>query len=144
MLGSGCDRGASKRDAQFTRLSTTWTVRVLRVDQTSLDLAARDLEVQFSFYEADGGRAYRLLRTRSGDTTRTRGSVEMLGENRLLMAGGAAREFVWSFTFEEPDELNDSVRFRLDRARQEDVRDFLEAMGLSGGGQRIEMDLVRN
>lgn len=137
---AGCDQGASKQDSQFQRLVGSWKVQRLRVDRSAYP--ERDIRIDFS--EEEEGRSYRFVYSSSGDTTIVRGGVDMIGANVVQMTDGFSYPLVWIFDFGEPDDLSSSVRFRLDHARQESAQDFLDVVGLSGGAQRIEMDLVRD
>jgi hypothetical protein len=134
----GCDGSGSKRDAQYQRLVGTWEARTLRQGR----IVSRDLRVRLTFRERLAGRSYRLRHVpASGDTTTTEGPVELLGPNTLSMSGGFSRPLVWTFTFDEPDELNDTVRLSLESRAQGSTQAFLAAIGRTGTRQRIELDL---
>ncbi|MFB6249368.1 MAG: hypothetical protein ABEL97_12440 [Salinibacter sp.] len=136
---AGCDGGGAKRDAQYQRLVGTWEVRTLRQGRIAV---TRDLQVRLTFREGTNGRSYRLRHVPgSGDTTTVQGSVDLLGPNTLSMSGGFPRPLVWSFTFDEPDELNDTVRFSLQSRWRGSAQAFLSAIGRSGTRQGIELDL---
>jgi len=137
-VGIGCDSGGSKRAAQYQRLVGTWEVQVLRQGRITL---SRDVSATLSFRDGDR-RSYRLRHVAaSGDTNTVSGRAEVLGENTLSMSEGFSRPLVWSFTFEEPDELNDSVQFRLASRWDGSAQAFLAALGRSGTNQPVEMDL---
>lgn len=136
---SGCDQGGSKQDSQFKRLTGDWKVQRLRVDRTTYT----ETDIQIDFSDGDEGRSYQLVHSSPRDTTIIGGGVDMIDPNVLRMADGFSYPLVWSFDFGEPDDLSTSVRFRLEQAREESAQAFLDAVGLSGGAQRIEMDLVR-
>jgi len=134
----GCDGGGSKREAQYKRLVGTWEVQVLRQGRIAL---ARNPPVELTFQNGDR-RSYRLrYQPARGDTSTISGGVELLSQNTLSLSRGFSRPLVWSFTFDEPDELNDSVQFRLASRWEGGAQEFLAAIGRSGTSQPIEMDL---
>ena len=135
---AGCDSSGAKRDAQYQRLVGTWEVRTLRQGR----IVSRDLRVRLTFRERSEGRSYRLRHVpSSGDTTTVAGPVDLLGTNTLSMSDGFSRPLVWTFTFDEPDELNDTVRFLLEPRGAGSAQAFLAAIGRTGTRQRIELDL---
>ena len=138
VFAAGCDSGGSKRSAQYQRLVGTWEVQVLRQGRITL---SRDVSATLSFRDGDR-RTYRLRRVAApGDTTTVSGGVELLSENTLSLSEGFSRPLVWTFTFDEPDQLNDSVRFRLASRWEGSAQAFLSAMGRSGTNQPVEIDL---
>jgi hypothetical protein len=116
----------------------TWELQRVQLDGSSFRFTEQT--VQLAIASQDDGRTYRLSRIASGDTTTVTGRVGVPRENVLSMTGEFALE--WRFTFERPDDLSDSVQFRLVRATEGSVPAFLRAIGLSGGVQQtLVMDL---
>lgn len=139
LVFAGCDSSGSKREAQYQRLVGAWEVRTLRQGRVVL---SRDLNLQLTFQEGTEGRSYRLRHVAaSGDTTTVAGPVSLLGPNTLSMSGGFSRPLVWAFTFEKPDELNDTVQFSLQSRWEGSAQEFLSVIDRSGTRQRIELDL---
>jgi hypothetical protein len=135
---AGCDGGGAKRDAQYQRLVGTWEVRALRQGR----IVSRDLRVRLTFRDETEGRSYRLRHVpATGDTTTVTGPVDVPGPNTLSMSGGFSRPLVWSFTFDEPDALNDTVQLSLESRWEGSAQAFLAAIGQTGTRQRIELDL---
>jgi len=134
----GCDGGGSKREAQYKRLVGTWEVQVLRQGRITL---SRDASVKLTFRGGER-RSYRLrYEPARGDTNTVSGNAELLGENTLRFSQGFSRPLVWTFSFAEPDELNDSVQFRLASRWDGSAQEFLASIGRSGTNQPVEMDL---
>jgi len=135
---TGCDSGGSKRSAQYEQLIGTWEVQVLRQGRITL---SRDASVDLTFRNGEQ-RSYRLRHVSdSGDTSTVAGRAELLSENTLSLSEGFSRPMVWTFTFDEPDELSDSVRLALTSRWEGSAQAFLSAIGRSGTSQPIEMDL---
>jgi hypothetical protein len=104
-------------------------------------MLSRDVSLELTFRGGDR-RTYRLRHApEQGDTTTVSGRVELLGENTLSMSEGFSRPLVWTFTFDEPDDLPDSVQFRLASRWTGSTQEFLSVIGRSGTSQPIEMDL---
>jgi hypothetical protein len=136
----GCDAGGSKREAQYERLVGTWTL--IDLQQGGFSWEEDELSAQLTFRDGEAGRTYRLRRvSATGDTTTVEGGLDLLGSNTLSLSGGFSRPLVWTFTFEEPDVFNDSVRFTLQSRWEGAPQAFLSALGLSGTRQPLEMDL---
>ena len=136
----GCDSGSSKRASQSERLSGAWDVQCIAID----DLGCRGVDARL---EVEGGgdvKSFRLLRQRPGDTTTAQGTIEVVGSNTLRMTGSFfPGTLVWDFTFDEPDPLSGSVRFRLLRSPEEEsIRAFLAFLGLGEARQSVRIDLV--
>ncbi len=138
-FASGCDGGGAKRTALYQQLIGTWEIQRLKLDGTTISLS--DETVRLEFLSQDGGRSYRLTRIAQGDTSTVTGAVGIPESNVLSMTGSFS--LVWRFDFEEPDDLSDSVQFRLARASEGSSESFLNAIGLSGRARTIVMDLVR-
>jgi len=139
---SGCDGGGSKRDALYGNLVGVWEVQRVYLDGQRTSNFGQ-AEVRLEFVSQGDGRSYRLTRTVRGDTSTVRGTVQVPESNALSMTGRAFT-LVWRFSFEEPDDLSDSVRFRLARAGEESTESFLSAIGLGGNAGSITMDLIRD
>ena len=137
VFAGGCDSGGSKRDALYNKLVGTWEIRRVQLDRSTVSFS--DETLQLEFLTRDDGRSYRLTRTVPGDTSTVTGAISVPESNVLSMTGEFA--LVWRFDFNEPDDLDDSVRFRLAQASDENVEAFLNAIGLSGSAEVVTMDL---
>jgi len=138
VAGVGCDSGGSRQEAQYQRLVGTWEVLDLRQGRFVL---CGECAVELTFREGER-RAYRLRHAPAeGDTSTVSGRVEVLGENTLSLSEGFSRPLVWTFTFNEPDELNDSVRLQLASRWEGSAQAFLSVIGRSGTSQPVEIDL---
>jgi hypothetical protein len=138
-FASGCDGGGAKRTALYQQLVGTWEIQRMQLDGTTISFS--DETVRLEFLSQDEGRSYRLTRAARGDTSTVTGAVGIPESNVLRMTGDFS--LVWRFDFEEPDDLSDSVRFRLARASEGSSESFLDAIGLNGRARSIVMDLVR-
>ena len=138
VVGVGCDRGgSSKRDAQYERLQGTW--EVLDVRQGRISYGEQDGEL--TFRDENGNRTYRLRYIDSGDTTTVEGPAEMVAGNTIRFAGGFSYPLIWTFTFDEPDDLSDTVQFTLESSRDGRAQEVMSVFGINGTSQRVEMDL---
>jgi hypothetical protein len=141
LLLGGCDSG-SKRESLTEQLLGPWDLQRLEVGGTDF----RNRDVRFTVSEREGPNAFRLVRRRDGaDSTVVEGRIEVFSGTSLSMSGPFLDGVIlWTFTFDRPDELSSSVQFQFQRAtRDETVRDFLSALGVSGTARSIEIDFVR-
>ena len=65
----------------------------------------------------------------------------MIAVNTLRFSSGFSYPLVWTFDFDEPDELSDTVRFYLETTRDGRAQEFMRVIGFGGTSQRVEMDL---
>lgn len=137
LVVGACDGGGSKQVAQYERLVGTWRVEDLMLDGSPVRVH-RDVQLTF---DADDGRAYRLVSV-GEDTTVVQGPVELLESNVLSMTDGFSRPVVWCYTFEEPDEFRHTVRFELQYTGDGSDQEVLDVLGVSGGADRLQIDLI--
>lgn len=138
-FATGCDGSGSKRDSLFQQLIGTWRIERVELDGRNT-INNFEEPVRVEFLQRDDARSYRIVRGASPDPIRS-GRVDVSQRNILRMISGFNNRLVWRFTFEEPEDISTSVRFRLESALEEDVQTFLDAIGLRGSAQRLVIDL---
>lgn len=134
----GCDAGASKRASQYSSLVGTWRIQRVNVIGSLRDTVLIEFRT-----EEDSGRYYRLLRPSQRNSVAAEGAIDIPNSGVLSMREGFSRPLLWTFDFEQPNELSTSVRFFLQSNWDGSSRAFLDAIGHSGSARSIEMDLVR-
>jgi len=136
LLAGGCDSSGSKRDSLYQKLVGTW--RIDRVDLGSNRINFEET-VRVEFLQREDGRAYRIVRAASNDTT-GRGQIAVPQSNVLRMRSGFGGLLVWKFEFDG----SQSVRFQLRQADDASTQNFLTAIGLNGGTRSLAFELRRD
>ncbi len=141
LFAGGCDSAGSKSDSLFQQLIGTWCIDRIQLNRNEVNLEAEDA-VRIEFLKQGDNRPYRIIRSASDDTTQ-RGRVRIQENNVLQMTVGTGL-LEWSFDFGKPEDVSESVRFQFRGDTNESVQDFLEALGVSGDAQRLQLDLERH
>jgi hypothetical protein len=100
------------------------------------------VQVEF-FPSGDRGRYYRLRRPSQPNSVVAEGAVDVPEANVLRMTEGFSAPLLWTFDFDQPNELTTSVRFYLQSRGDGSSQAFLNAIGRSGSARVLEMDLER-